>query len=117
MKEGSSGDLAYVMVKGEVTVKDDCKVAAVGGWKQGGAVDGEVETVCGFGEGFWADNDQGGFVTVEFEEVGQHQRFDVSEAVGESGRDDGVGGDVKLDVIGITVEMETMVANDVAKGD
>ena len=36
---------------------------------------------------------------------------------GVSGGGDGVGGDVKLDVIGITVEMETMVANDVAKGE
>ena len=33
-----------------------------------------------------------------------------------SGGGDGVGGDVKLDIIGITVEMETMVVNDVAKG-
>ena len=42
MREGSSGDLAYVMVKGEVTVKDDSKVATVGGWKHGGVVDGEA---------------------------------------------------------------------------
>lgn len=32
-----------------------------------------------------------------------------------SGGGDGVGRDVKLDVIGVTVEMETMVANDTAK--
>ena len=92
----------------------------MGGWKQGGVVDGEAETVCGFGEGFGADNDQVRFVTVEFEEVGPHPGFDVGEAVGEigvSGRGDGVGGDVKPDVIGITVEMETMVANDFAKGE
>lgn len=57
MKEGSSGDLAYVMFKREVPVKDDSKVATVGGWGQGGVVDVEAETVCSFGEGFGADND------------------------------------------------------------
>lgn len=120
MKEGSPGDLSYVMVEGEVIIKDDSKVAAVGGWRQGGVVDGEAETVCGFGAGFGADDDQVGFVTVEFEEVGLHPGFDIGEAVGEggvSGGGDGVGGDIELDVIGITVEMETMVANDVAKGE
>ena len=48
MKEGSSGDLVYLMFKGEVIVKDDSEVATVGGWRQGGVVNGEVETVCGF---------------------------------------------------------------------
>ena len=38
------GDLSYVMVEGEVIIKDDSKVAAVGGWRQGGVVDGEAET-------------------------------------------------------------------------
>ena len=45
------------MFKGEVVVKDDFEVATVGGWRQGGVVDGEADTVCGFGEGFGADND------------------------------------------------------------
>ena len=34
-----------------------------------------------------------------------------------SGWDDGFGGDIKLDIINIAVEVETMVANDVAKGE
>ena len=34
-----------------------------------------------------------------------------------SGRGDGFGGDIKLDIISIAVEVETMVANDVAKGE
>lgn len=46
--------------------------------------------------------------------------FDVSEAVGESGwvsgRGDGFGGDLELDIVSITVEVEIMVGNDVAKG-
>ena len=57
MEEGSSGDLVYVMLKGEVIVKDDSEVATVGGWRQGGVVDVEAEAVCGFGEGFGANDD------------------------------------------------------------
>ena len=50
-------------------------------------------TVCGFGEGFGADNDQVGFVAVEFENLMSARQLAVS------GGGDGVGGDVKLDVI------------------
>ena len=34
-----------------------------------------------------------------------------------SGRGDGFGGVIKLDIISIAVEVETMVVNDVAKGE
>ena len=33
------------MFKGEVIVKDDSEIATVGGWRQGGVVNGEAETV------------------------------------------------------------------------
>ena len=36
MEEGRSGDLVYVVFKGEVGVKDDSEVAPVGGWRQSG---------------------------------------------------------------------------------
>ena len=44
MKKGSSGDLFYVVFKGEVIVKDDSEGATVKGWRQGGGVDSEGET-------------------------------------------------------------------------
>ncbi|XP_077080449.1 uncharacterized protein LOC143732878 [Siphateles boraxobius] len=46
--------------------------------------------------------------------------FNISEAVGDSrvgNASDGFGGDVKLNIIGITVKVETMVSNDIAKGE
>ena len=49
-----------------------------------------------------------------------HPVFDVSDAVGKGGEDggsDGFGGDVELRVIGITVEEETMAADDVTEGE
>ena len=45
-----------------------------------------------------------------------HPGFDVSEAVGESGEDgrsNGCGGDVQLGIVGVTVKLKTMVADDV----
>ena len=47
-----------------------------------------------------------------------HPVFDVGEAAGkagEDGRGDGFGGDVKLGVVGIAVELESMAADDVSK--
>lgn len=119
VKEGSSGDLFYVVFKGEVIVKDDSEVATVKGWRQGEGVDSEGETVNGFSDGFGTDDDHVCFFTVELKEIGVHPGFNVSEAVGDSGvggRGDGFSGDVELNIIGITVKVETMVVNDIAKG-
>lgn len=119
VKEGSSGDLFYVVFKGEVIVKDDSEVATVKGWRQGEGVDSEGETVNGFSDGFGTDDDHVCFFAVELKEIGVHPGFNVSEAVGDSGvggRGDGFSGDVELNIIGIAVKVETMVANDIAKG-
>jgi len=61
----------------------------------------------------------GVFFAVELKEIGVHPGFIVSEAIGDSGvggRGDGFSGDVELNIIGIAVKIETMVANDIAKG-
>lgn len=44
-KEGSSGDFVYVVFEREIIFKDDSKVVTVGGLRQGGGVNSEVETV------------------------------------------------------------------------
>lgn len=119
VKEGSSGDLFYLVFKGEVIVKDDSEVATVKAWRQGEGVDSEGETVNGFSDGFGTDDDHVCFFAVELKEIGVHPGFNVSEAVGDSGvggRGDGFSGDVELNIIGIAVKVETMVANDIAKG-
>ena len=82
MEKGSSGDLFYVVFEGEVIVEDDSEVATVKGWRQGGGVDGEGEARSGICDGFGTDDDHVSFVAVQFEEVGVHPGFNVSEAVG-----------------------------------
>lgn len=108
MKKGSSGDLFYVRIKGEVIVKDDSEVATVKGWKQGGVVDSERETVSGLGDGFGTDDDHVCFFTVKLKEISVHPGFNVNEAVGDSGVGNvgnGFSRDVKLNIIGITVKV------------
>lgn len=108
MKKGSSGDLFYVRIKGEVIVKDDSEVATVKGWKQGGVVDSERETVSGLGDGFGTDDDHVCFFTVKLKEISVHPGFNVNEAVGDSGVGNGGNGfsrDVKLNIIGVTVKV------------
>jgi len=85
VKEGSSGDLFYVVFKGEVIVKDDSDVAIVKGWIQGGGVNSEGETVNGFSDWFGTDDDHVCFFGVELKEICVHPGFNVIEAVGDSG--------------------------------
>ena len=67
-------------------------------------------------DGFWAKDDHFRFIAVEFKKVVVHPGFDVGEAVcelGENGRSNGSGSDIKLGIVGVTVKVETMVADDV----
>ena len=55
------------------------------------------------------------FIAVEFEEDVVHPGFDVRETVAESGwdgRSNGCGGDV-VGIVGVTVKLKTMAADDV----
>lgn len=80
--------------------------------RNSGVIDPEGEFVAGFVKGFGADDQDFRFVAVEFDKVSLHPGFNIHEAVyedGVSGISNGVGGNVELCVVGITVEMEAMV--------
>ena len=67
--------------------------------------------MSGFDEGLVADDDHGRSVRVWMEEVILQPGLYFSEVVGEcgfSGRGDGFGGNVDLEVVSVTMEAETM---------
>lgn len=85
-------------------------------WQWSGVIDGEAEVVSGFGDRFGTSDDHVWFITVQFDEVGLHSGFDISETVDQSGvscSGDGFG-DVELD-IGSVVDVKAMVMYDVTK--
>lgn len=61
-----------VVLEGEVAVQDNSEVAGVSGGGQSGVVNSKGEVVSSIGEGFGADDEHVGFVTVELEEIGVH---------------------------------------------
>ena len=62
---GCFGDVLNMLCEGEVAVKENSKVATVGGGGEGSVVNGELKVCdCG-GEGFWANDDEICFVVVE----------------------------------------------------
>ena len=78
---GCFSDLLYMVGEGEVAVKENAKVATVGGGGEDGVVDGEMKVCdCG-GEGVWANDDEICFVIIELEKIAVHPVFDVREAV------------------------------------
>lgn len=120
MEEGSFSDVFDVLVEGEGLIKQDTKVTDMGGSEHSGAIDGEGEVMGGFDERFGTNDDDFSFVRVEFEEVGLKPGFYFIDAVGEgrvSGKSDGFGGDVELNVIGKAVELESMTADYLTKGE
>lgn len=73
----------------------------------------------GFCNVFWTNYDYICFVTVEFEKIVLHPGFNVCQTLSEGGVDTGVygcGGDVKLNVVSITMKTETMMTDDITKG-
>ena len=81
-------------------------------------INGECKVVRGIERGFWAEYDHFCFIAVEFEEIVAHPGFYVCDAVGEGRKDfrsDRFGVYVKLGIVGIAVEVESMAADDVSK--
>ena len=83
MKEGCFGDVLHMLIKGEGLVKDNAEIANVGGGEHNGSVNGEGE-VDGFGESVWTSDNDFGFVSVQFEEVGLEPGLYFHDAVGQS---------------------------------
>lgn len=108
VKEGGPGYLGDVMVKSEIGVEMDAKVADERGRSEVGVVERDGDVGDRFGEGLWTKDDDIRFVTVEFEVVVLHPGVYGVEAGGDCSQGvwgDGVSGDVKLDVISVTVKL------------
>ena len=76
--------------------------------------------MAGFSVGCGVNDDYVRFVTVQLKIVCLHPRFNFCETVAEGGVGgvgDGLGGDVQLDIVGVTVKMESMLTDDMAKGE
>ena len=69
--------------------------------------------MAGFSAGCGVNDDYVRFVTVQLKIVCLHPIFNFCETVAEGG----VGGDVQLDIVGVTVKMESMLTDDLAKGE
>ena len=120
VKKGSFCDVVDMGLVGEGGVHDDTKVADFIGGGDSGAVNVEGEMLSGAGEGIRTNDEDFGFIAVEFEEVVLHPGLNISQAGGESGvggSSDGFGGEVQLGVVGTTVEMEAVAAEDLTKGE
>ena len=74
-----------MLVKGEIAIEDDTKVAAEGGGREGSVTNCEMKICSGVGEGVWTNNNHVCFITIEFEEIGLHPGFNFRETVGEAG--------------------------------
>lgn len=120
MEESGFGDVVCVGKEREGGVKDEAEVADLGGGGDVGAVDVEGEVLDGAGKRVRADDQDFGFIAVEFEKIGLHPGFNVSEAGGEGGvggLGDGSAGEVELGIICVAVKTETMMAKDLTKGE
>jgi hypothetical protein len=120
VEKGCFGNIIDMGLVGEGGIQDDTKVADFIGGGDGGSVNVEGEIYGGAGEGIRTNDEDFGFIAVEFEEVVLHPSFNISQAGGESGvggSSDGFGGEVQLGVVGITVKMEAMAAEDLTKGE
>ena len=69
--------------EGESGVQDNSKVTDFGGGGDGGAVNVKVEVLHGVGEGVRTNEEDFGFVGVEFEKVILHSGLNISQTVGE----------------------------------
>ena len=83
MEKGSFGNMVNMGEEGESGVQDNSKVTDFGGGGDGGAVNVKGEVLSGVSEGVRTNDEDFGFVGVEFEKAVLHPGLDVSQTVGE----------------------------------
>ena len=83
MEKGSFGNMVNMGEEGESGVQDNSKITDFGGGGDGGAVNVKGEVLSGVGEGVRTNDEDFGFVGVEFEKVILHPGLNVSQTVGQ----------------------------------
>ena len=107
-------------MEGKGGVKDDTQVAGFRRWGDGAAVDLEDEVTNLLVQGLVCHKHELCFIAVQLKVVGRHPCFDVMQVVDEGLRGElggWSGAEIQLGIISVTVEIESMMSDDLAEGE